>query len=147
VGAWEEAAFAGGVLPGEGYIVGWRTVEASRDLAAQGYDVVVSPGQAYYLDMAVDDDWSSRGMGWAGATSFEQACDFDPEAGWSDDELSHLFGIQACVWTECVHSEQILDEFLFPRLDAVAERGWRGAIAGGAASLRHRSALLPHLTT
>jgi hexosaminidase len=145
VGAWEEAAFSAGVRPVDGYVVAWRTVEASRHLAAQGYDVVVSPGQAYYLDMAVDDDWWSRGMGWAGSTSFEQVCDFDPEAGWTERELGHLLGVQACMWTECVHSEEILAEFLFPRLDAVAERGWRGSIAGGPTSLRRRGARLPRL--
>jgi hexosaminidase len=145
VGAWEEAACSGGVRPGDGYVVAWRTVAASRRLAAQGYDVVVSPGQAYYLDMAVDDDWWSRGMGWAGSTSFEDVCEFDPAVGWTEGEVDHLLGVQACLWTECVHSERILAEFLFPRLDAVAERGWRGSIAGGPASLRQRGACLPQL--
>jgi hexosaminidase len=147
VGAWEEAAFAGGVLPGDGYVVAWRDVEASRRLAALGYDVVVAPGQAYYLDMAIDDDWWSRGMGWAGSTSLEDVCAFDPEAGWSPNELSHLLGLQACLWTECVHTEQNLDELLFPRLDAIAERAWSGTVAGGARSLQRRALLLPRVTT
>jgi hexosaminidase len=138
VAAWQEAAESGGVAPGDGYVVGWRTVAASRELAAKGYDVVVSPGQAYYLDMAVDDDWSTAGASWAGSSSLDHVCEFDPEHGWSDSERDHLLGVQACLWTETVHDEQTLYEFLFPRLDAIAERGWTGRIAGGAQSLRGR---------
>ena len=118
--------------PGDGYVVGWRTVEASRRLAAAGYDVVVSPGQAYYLDMAVDDVWTTPGASWAGSTSLDDVCEFDPAAGWSDGEMAHLLGVQACLWTEHVHDEAALHRSLFPRLDAVAERAWTGSIVGGA---------------
>jgi hexosaminidase len=139
IAAWQEAAESGGVAPGDGYVVGWRTAAASRELAAKGYDVVVSPGQAYYLDMAVDDDWWTPGASWAGSSSLDTVCAFDPEEGWSDAELSHLLGIQACIWTEHVHDERKLDEFLFPRLDAIAERAWAGRIEGGSQSLALRS--------
>lgn len=142
VGAWQEAAEAGGVEPGDGYVIGWRTVEASRDLAAKGYDVVVSPGQAYYLDMAVDDDWTTPGASWAGSTSLDDVCAFDPAAGWSDDERAHLLGIQACLWTEHVPNEATLHQRLFPRLDAIAERAWTGTIRGGRRSLEHRAAVI-----
>lgn len=142
IGAWQEAAESGGVQPGDGYLVGWRTVDASRRLAQQGYDVVVAPGQAYYLDMAIDDDWSTAGSSWAGATSLADVCDFDPEEGWSPAELAHLVGIQACLWGEHVTDEETLHRFLFPRLDAIAERAWTGTIAGGAGSLARRSALI-----
>ena len=68
----------------------------------------------------------------------ERVC-VDPEDGWSDAELSHLLGVQACIWTEHVHDEGELHEFLFPRLDAIAERAWTGRIEGGWRSLALRS--------
>ena len=34
------------------YLVGWRNVQINAALAEQGYDIVVSPAQRYYLDMA-----------------------------------------------------------------------------------------------
>lgn len=140
VGAWQEAAQAGGVIPGDGYVVGWRTVEVCRELAASGFDVVVSPAQAYYLDIAVDDQWSTPGMSWAGSTSLERVCEFEPDKDWSDAERAHLLGVQACLWTETVHGERALWDFLFPRLDAIAERAWAGRIDGDANSLRQRAA-------
>ena len=139
VGAWQEAAESGGVTPGDGHLVGWKDVEASRSMAAAGHDVVVAPAQAYYLDMALDDDWWSPGASWAGATSFEDVCAFDPEAGWSDDERSHLLGIQACLWCEHVVDRATMEHLLFPRLDAVAERAWTGRIDGGSGSLLRRA--------
>ena len=138
VGAWQEAAESGGVRPGDGYVVGWRTPEASRTLAAAGHDVVVSPGQAYYLDMAIDDRWSSVGASWAGAVSLDDVCAFVPDAGWTAEERSRLLGIQACLWTEHVDCDKTLDHLLFPRLDAIAERAWTGVIIGGPPSLRLR---------
>jgi hexosaminidase len=139
VGAWQEAALSDGVAPDDGYVVGWRTVEVCRQLAAQGYDVVVSPAQAYYLDMAVDDEWFTPGASWAGSTPLERVCEFDPEEGWTDEERVHLLGLQACLWTEHVADEPTLHGFLFPRLDAVAERAWTGRIEGGATSLARRA--------
>jgi hexosaminidase len=139
VAAWQEAAESGGIAPGDGHVIGWRTVEASRELAAKGYDVVVSPGQAYYLDMAVGDEWDTPGASWAGHTSLSHVCEFDPEAGWSESERSHLLGVQACLWTETVYDEQMMEEFLFPRLDAIAERGWTGRIESGWRSLAQRA--------
>jgi hexosaminidase len=142
VGAWEEVAHAGGAGAGDGYVVGWRSVAVNRELAALGFDVVVAPGQAYYLDMAVDDAWSTPGMSWAGSTSLAEVCAFDPEEGWTSRERAHLLGVQACVWTEHVHDEAALRDRLFPRLDAIAERAWTGTIVGGPSSLARRSELV-----
>lgn len=139
VGAWQEAAESGGFRPDDGYVIGWRTTEASRQLAAEGHDVVVAPGQAYYLDMAVSEDWEAPGASWAGATTLEDVCDFEPDAGWNDVERAHLLGIQACLWTEHVVDATTLDQLMFPRLDAIAERAWTGRIEGGADSLRQRA--------
>ncbi len=139
LGAWQEAAESGGLDPSDGYVVGWRTPAASRSLAAAGFDVVVSPGQAYYLDMATDRTWSSPGASWAGSVSLEDVCRFVPGQGWSETESSRLLGVQACLWAEFIENDEILEHLLFPRLDAVAERAWTDKIVGGASSLRHRA--------
>ncbi|MAT04166.1 MAG: beta-hexosaminidase [Acidimicrobiaceae bacterium] len=142
VGAWEEAARTRGAVPGDGYVVGWQSIDINRELAARGFDVVIAPGQAYYLDMAEDTAWATPGMSWAGSTSLADVCAFDPEAGWSAAERAHIVGLQACLWTEHVHDEAALRDRLFPRLDAIAERAWTGSIVGGAASVARRSAAI-----
>ncbi|MCB0967659.1 MAG: family 20 glycosylhydrolase [Ilumatobacter sp.] len=142
VGAWEEAARTRGAVPGDGYVVGWQSIDINRELAARGFDVVIAPGQAYYLDMAEDTAWDTPGMSWAGSTSLADVCAFDPEAGWSPAERARIVGLQACLWTEHVHDEAALRDRLYPRLDAIAERAWTGSIVGGATSVARRSSAI-----
>lgn len=123
-GAWEEAAQGGGIDKEHCYLVGWHTVEASQKLAAEGYDVVVAPGQAYYLDMAHDEDWHEAGAAWAGWSSIEKTYGFDPTAGWSESEREKLLGVQACIWSEPMSERAVFDRLVFPRLSAIAETGW-----------------------
>lgn len=123
-GAWEEAAQGGGIDKADCYMVGWHSVEASQKLAAEGYDVVVAPGQAYYLDMANGEDWHECGSGWAGWSSPETAYRFDPAEGWSESERERLLGVQACIWSEPMSDRAVFDRLVFPRLSAIAETGW-----------------------
>jgi hexosaminidase len=123
-GGWEEAAHGGAVDRDSTYLIGWRNVEASRLLAAEGYDIVVSPGQRYYLDMANSLSWSEPGAGWAGWSGPEETYTFDPRAGWSEAELQRLIGVQSCIWSEPMTDRAIFDRLVFPRLSAIAEAGW-----------------------
>jgi hexosaminidase len=123
-GAWEEAAHGGGIDKSNCYLVGWVNVESSQRLAADGYDVVVAPGQAYYLDMANGPEWHEPGAGWAGWSSPEKTYGFDPVAGWSDAEKRKFRGVQACIWSEPMTDRAVFDRLVFPRLSAIAETGW-----------------------
>jgi hexosaminidase len=123
-GAWEEAAHGGGIAREACYLVGWVDVEGSQRLAGAGYDVVVAPGQAYYLDMANGPEWHEPGAGWAGWSSPEKTYRFDPTAGWSAAERAHFLGVQGCIWSEPMTERAVFDRLVFPRLSAIAETGW-----------------------
>ena len=123
-GAWEEAALGGGIDKANCYMVGWHSVEVSQKLAAEGYEVVVAPGQAYYLDMANSEDWHECGAAWAGWSSPEKAYCFEPSEGWSAGERQKLLGVQACIWSEPMTDRAVFDRLVFPRLSAIAETGW-----------------------
>jgi hexosaminidase len=123
-GAWEEAALGGGIEKANAYLVGWKDTEISQKLAGEGYDVVVAPAQAYYLDMANGDAFDEPGAGWAGWSSPEKTYRFEPAAGWSEAERAHLLGIQACIWSEPMTDRAVFDRLVFPRLSAIAETGW-----------------------
>jgi hexosaminidase len=146
IGAWQEVAEHGGLQPSDGYVVVWKSAADARVLADAGYDVVVSAPDAYYLDMALDDDWTSPGASWAGTVALDDVCAFEPDAGWSEAARQHLLGIQACVWTEHIQSAATFDELVFPRLDAIAERAWLGRIEGGVTSIAARAAAMPRLS-
>ena len=123
-GGWEEAGHGGVLDKDKSYLVGWRNVAVSAALAAEGYDIVVSPGQHYYLDMANGPDWTEPGAGWAGSSSPDQTYRFDPREGWSEAQLDHLLGVQSCIWSERITDGAVFDRLVFPRLSAVAETAW-----------------------
>ena len=83
-GGWQEAAHGNVIDKAKCILFGWRTVEVSAALAGEGYDMVVCPGQVYYLDMANSPAWSEPGAGWAGWSDPEKLYRFDPVEGWTD---------------------------------------------------------------
>jgi hexosaminidase len=123
-GGWEEAAHGDVIDKSKSYLVGWRNVEISAALAGQGYNIVVSPGQRYYLDMSQSTQWSEPGAGWAGWSGPSETYDFDPLQNWTEAQLRNVLGIQACIWSEPMTDRAIFDRLVFPRLSAIAETGW-----------------------
>jgi len=123
-GAWEEASQGGGIDKSNAYLVGWKDMAVSQQLAAEGYDVVVAPAQAYYMDMANEPEFDEPGAAWAGWSSLEKTYGFEPAAGWSEAEKAHLLGIQGCIWSEPMTDRAVFDRLVFPRLSAIAETGW-----------------------
>ena len=123
-GAWEEAALGGGIDKANSYLVGWKDKAISQKLAGEGYDVVVAPAQAYYLDMANGEEFAEAGAAWAGWSSPETTYRFEPSDGWSETERAHLLGIQGCIWSEPMTERAVFDRLVFPRLSAIAETAW-----------------------
>lgn len=123
-GGWQEAAHGDVIDKAKSYLVGWRSVEVSAALAGQGYDMVVAPGQRYYLDMANGVAWSEPGAGWAGWSGPRETYDFNPVEGWTEEQLKHFRGVQACIWSESMTDRAIFDRLVFPRLSAIAETAW-----------------------
>jgi hexosaminidase len=135
---WEEVASLG--LPTTAaHVVAWTSADAITRVAAEGQRVIAAPGEAYYLDMAASDAWTAPGMSWAGTVPLEATCAFVPP--------EEVAGVQACLWAEHLVDLRRVEEMMFPRLDAVAERGWTGEIRGGADGVRSRSAVQPRFTS
>jgi hexosaminidase len=144
-GGWEEAAHGNVIDKDKSYLVGWRNVEGSRKLAAEGYDIVVSPGQAYYLDMSQSVDFTEPGAGWAGWSGPKETYDFEPDKGWTDSERKRLLGVQACIWSEPMTDRAVFDRLVFPRLSAIAETAWTDAPRKSWLRFASASRLMPNL--
>ncbi len=133
---WQEVAeFSNAIEPS--YVVAWTSRAAIGQMLDRGHRVIASPADAYYLDMAVDDRWTTPGHSWAGSTPMAATSDLDL-AGYRDTAGS-LLGGQAAIWGEHISSLEVLDELLLPRLDAVAEALWTGKTAGRANDISNRS--------
>jgi hexosaminidase len=144
-GGWEEAAHGNVIDKSKVYLVGWRDVAISGKLAGEGYDMVVSPGQAYYLDMSQSTEWPEPGASWAGWSGPEETYAFDPVAGWTEAQRKHLLGVQACIWSEPMTDRAVFDRLVFPRLSAIAETGWTRPAAKSWERFCALAGLMPNL--
>lgn len=107
--------------------------------AAEGHEFVLSPGSHTYLDMKYDPD-TELGLDWAGHTSLEDAYDWEPGEYVDGVDESNVLGVEAALWTETLETVDDLEFMLFPRLPAVAERGWTPASETGWDDFRRRLA-------
>lgn len=121
---WNEVAHGGGVPPENTLLMAWEKPEVGIELAQMGYDVVMTPGQAYYLDMVQGPDWLENGAGWAGPVPPSQTYAYEAEGDFPADLKKHMRGIQACIWCEHFTTTDWFNDLVFPRLGAVAEAGW-----------------------
>ena len=144
-GGWEEAAHGDVIDKDKVYLNGWRNVEICKALAGRGYDIVVCPGQVYYLDMANNPSWSEPGAAWAGFSEPETMYAFDPVSGWTDDQKRHFLGVQSCIWSEPMTDRAVFDRLVFPRISILAETGWTHPQAKSWERFKAAAGLLPVL--
>ena len=121
---WDEVSHGGGVTPAGTLLMAWRAPEVGVKLASEGYDVVMTPGQAYYLDMVQDDAWQEPGASWAGTVPPHHTYTYEAVGDFPEALKAHLKGVQACIWTENFISRDYFNRLVFPRLPAVAEAAW-----------------------
>ncbi|MDB5457951.1 MAG: beta-hexosaminidase, partial [Caulobacter sp.] len=119
---WDEILEGG--LAADATVMSWRGVDGAVAAAKAGHDTVLSPAPLLYLDnrqSASADEPPGRGR----VVSLKDVYDFDPApAALTEAERTHILGLQANAWTEHMRTDQRLERMIFPRLAAVAERGW-----------------------
>ncbi len=121
---WEDAVHNATFDTGRTVALVWQHPDRAFELAARGYDVVLAPGNAYYLDMAYSDAWDSTGGHWAGTVPLDKTYGFEAGHGWPAEHLPRLRGVHACIWGEHTYDRRSFDDLVFPRIYAFAERAW-----------------------
>ncbi len=121
---WDEVSHGGGVDPDGTLLMAWRAPEVGVELAKEGYDVVMTPGQAYYLDMVQDEAWQEPGASWAGTVPPHHTYHYEAVGDFPEDLKPRLRGVQACIWTEHFLNRDYFNHLVFPRLPTVAEAAW-----------------------
>lgn len=121
---WNEVAHGGGVLAEDTLLMAWETPEVGIELARSGYDVVMTPGQAYYLDMVQAEAFQEPGASWAGTVPPAHTYAYEAEGDFPEDLKHRMKGVQACIWSEHFLSRGYFNRLVFPRLPAIAEAAW-----------------------
>jgi hypothetical protein len=127
---WSEI-MQGGLAPNAA-VMDW--IGGGAAAAQAGHDVVMSPTTHCYFDYSY------------GLINSALVFDFDPLAGISADSSPHVLGLQANFWSHIDREPALVDRQLFPRLMALAERGWSPDNRGAYTDYKRRArAQLPRL--
>jgi hexosaminidase len=111
---WEEGFKDGGNVPQQAIIQVWLDKKIASQAIAAGHKVLISEG--WYLDH-LDTSWQAM---------YQR----DPAASLLQDQRSSLLGGEGCMWGETVDGGD-LEQTVWPRLGAVAERLWSNVDGAG----------------
>ncbi|GLS82415.1 family 20 glycosylhydrolase [Paraferrimonas haliotis] len=145
----------------------WGVADRSYRLANDGYQVVLSSATHLYFDHPYETSPYERGYYWATRYSDTQKtfgynpldlyanADFTREGNPINDleglvgrrmpalqKPEHLLGMQGHVWTETIRTPEQLQQMVFPRILAVAQRAWHKGVwqnTAGAESAQEQS--------
>ncbi|MDR8525124.1 family 20 glycosylhydrolase [Shewanella fidelis] len=127
----------------------WGVSDRAYRLANEGYHSILSMGTHLYFDHPQEPDPAERGLYWAARyTDVEKVFNFIPEDVYANADFTrtgkpienledlvgralpqlqkpeNIAGIQGQVWSETIRTPEQLGEMVFPRIIALAERGW-----------------------
>lgn len=115
-----------GELSPNATVMSWRGTEGGIQAARLGHDAIMTPYTYCYLDYLQAEDTANEPYTCVGAyLPVEKCYSYEPhDEDMSDEEKSHILGVQANLWTEYIRSEDHLHYQLLPRLSAISEVQW-----------------------
>ena len=124
--AWEEAAKgANGGIGHDAILFSWTGQGPGVEAAKAGYDVVMTPAQHAYLDMAATGDTDDWGASWAAVVSLADTINWNPVPDELGDAASHVIGVQGTFWGEFTTEDSQLWPMLLPRMLGIAATAWQ----------------------
>lgn len=120
---WDEI-LEGGLAPNS-TVMSWHGEAGGLEAARQGHDVIMTPNTYYYLDYHQGTDLDREPLGIGGYLSLKKCYSYEPYVGgMTDEEKSHILGVQANLWTEYIKTEEHIHYMLLPRIAALSEVQW-----------------------
>lgn len=120
---WDEILEGGDLLPGT-IIMSWRGTRGGIAAASRGLDCVMTPSNFLYIDHYQNKDRSGEPFGIGGCNTLEKVYSYNPFEGFPSEDIGHILGVQANLWTEYVATPEHLEYMLMPRLQALSELQW-----------------------
>ncbi|MFH8468506.1 beta-N-acetylhexosaminidase [Streptomyces sp. NPDC017991] len=121
-------AETGAELPPEFTVMTWRDPAHTLTAARRGHSVVNAHHRATYLDYAQSDDPNEPQAQPGAVVDLRAVHAHDPVPENADAEAAgRVLGTQAQLWTEFVSTPAHIEYLTYPRLCALADRGWSGA--------------------
>ncbi len=106
---WEEVFTAGATVPANTIFQVWTDSSKMSAVTAAKYQVIASPSNYWYLNIATN--------------TWQNMYSYDPATGLSVDQASRVIGGEGALWGEYI-DETNIEQNIYPRACSVAERLW-----------------------
>ena len=117
-----------GEIGPDAVVMSWRGEAGGLEAVRLGHDAIMTPNTYYYLDYYQAQDIANEPFGIGGYLPVEKCYSYEPYVdGMTDEEKSHIKGVQANLWTEYIAPCEHLEYMLLPRLAALSEVQWCNA--------------------
>jgi hexosaminidase len=134
VAAWDEVGLANlpwkNISPSDVRLYLWHYDDLANEinkLAAQGYQLILTPANYLYFDLAYGSSPREPGYYWASDNSEHDsytAYSYNPLAGVDPSAIVKIKGVQGALWSETLIDNSRMEYMAFPRVAALAELAW-----------------------
>lgn len=121
---WDEI-LEGAELSKTAAVMSWRGVAGGIKAAKSGHNVVMAPSSHMYIDYYQSEDHGIEPFNIGGYLPLETVYSYEPcDPSLTEEQCQYIMGVQANLWGEFVHSDNLATYMTYPRALAVAEIGW-----------------------
>ena len=114
-----------GEAPLDAVVMSWRGTEGGIKASGLGHDVIMTPNRNMYFDYCQGENKESEPDGIGGYLPVWKVYEYEPfTPEMTDEQKSHILGVQANLWTEFISTDSHLEYMLLPRLSALSEVQW-----------------------
>lgn len=114
-----------GEAPLDAVVMSWRGTEGGIKASGLGHDVIMTPNRNMYFDYCQGENKESEPDGIGGCLPVWKVYEYEPfTPEMTDEQKSHILGVQANLWTEFISTDSHLEYMLLPRLSALSEVQW-----------------------
>lgn len=105
-------------------VMNWRDEKIGIEAAQSGHKVIMTPGKyTYFNSYQSSPEKEPEAMG--GFLPLENVYAFNPLPDTlSANDIENIWGVQGCLWTEYIPTEEHAEYMLYPRMLAFAEVAW-----------------------
>lgn len=105
-------------------VMSWRGKKTGIEASRRGFDVIMAPVEHCYLDYRQSREIDREPRAFAGTVTLEDVYCFNPTEGLTEEESSHIKGVQGNLWTDVIGIWSQVEYMLLPRLAALSEVQW-----------------------
>ena len=114
-----------GDAPLDAVVMSWRGSDGGIKASGLGHDVIMTPNLNMYLDYCQSENRESEPDGIGGYVPVWKVYEYEPfTLGMTNEQKSHILGVQANLWAEFISTDTHLEYMLLPRLAALSEVQW-----------------------